>query len=155
MHVNRYEKAWIWLGAGTMIVFFCVVAFLGIAIGMNPPSHEQTIDPTKVSSTPPFDHPGLHKLPDGSYEAYYVGAVFAWYPTRLVVPRGAKVTFYATSVDVMHGFLIAQTDVNMEIVPGWVSTMSHTFQQPGDYLIVCNQYCGAGHQAMGAHIVVQ
>src|SRR6516164_4547670 len=111
MHVNRYEKIWIWLGTGTMLVFFFIVAFLGFAKGINPPSHEQTIDATKVSTTPPFDHPGVRKLPDGSYEAYYVGQIFSWNPERIVVPRGAKVTFYITSTDVMHGFLVAQTDV--------------------------------------------
>ncbi len=155
MHVNRYEKIWLWIGTATVVVFFLIVAFIGIAMGMNPPSHEQTIDPTKVATTPPFDHPGVRKLPDGSYEAYYVGQVFAWYPAHITVPRGAKVTFYVTSVDVMHGFLIPQTDVNVEVVPGWVSTATHTFDKPGEYLIVCNQYCGAGHQGMGAHIVVQ
>lgn len=155
VHVERLEKIWIWLGAGTMLVFFAIVAFLGVALGMNPPSHEQTIDPAKVSTTPPFDRPGLHKRLDGTYEAYFVGAIFAWNPQQIVVPRGATVTFYITSVDVLHGFAIAQTDVNMEVVPGWVSTMTHTFKTPGEYLIVCNQYCGAGHHAMSARIVVQ
>ncbi|HTX59100.1 MAG TPA: cytochrome c oxidase subunit II [Verrucomicrobiae bacterium] len=155
MHVHRYERLWIWLGSATMIVFFVVLAGMSVAEGINPPSHIQTIDPSKVGSTPPFDHPGLRRLPDGSYEAYYVGRIFSWSPAQLTIPRGATVTFYATSTDVVHGFAINGTDVNIEVVPGWVSSMSHTFDHPGDYLIICNQYCGAGHSSMSAHIVVQ
>lgn len=155
MHVNRYEKIWIWLGSATMIVFFLLLFGMSVAQDINPPSHVQSIDPSKVSSTPPFDRPGLRKMPDGSYEAYYVGQIFSWNPARLEIPRGAKVTFYVTSVDVLHGFSINGTDVNTEVVPGWVSTMTHTFERPGDYLLVCNQYCGSGHHAMYAHIIVQ
>ena len=41
-----------------------------------PPSRVQTIDPTKVAQTPPFDHPGLRKIGDKTYEAYYVAQIF-------------------------------------------------------------------------------
>ncbi len=40
------------------------------------------------------------------------------------------------------------------VTPGWVSTVAHTFKKPGKYLLVCNEYCGAGHQLMAGEIVV-
>ncbi len=71
------------------------------------------------------------------------------------MPLGAKVHFYVTSTDVVHGFLVEHTDVNLEVMPGWVSTATHVFRHAGDHLIVCDQYCGAGHADMFAHIVVK
>jgi cytochrome c oxidase subunit 2 len=55
----------------------------------------------------------------------------------------------------VHGFSIPLTGVNMMVVPGWVSTAAHTFNDPGTFLLVCNEYCGAGHQLMAAQIEVK
>ncbi len=68
---------------------------------------------------------------------------------------GAHVTFYVTSADVEHGFSIPETGVNTMVTPGWVSSVAHTFRTPGTFLLICNEYCGAGHQAMAAKVVVQ
>jgi len=155
MHIHRLEKVFLGLGVATLAAFFAILVALQFGEGLKPPSHIQTIDPAKVSSTPPFDHPGLRRRADGSYEAYYVAQVFSWQPASLTVPRGAKVTFYVTSTDVVHGFLVEHTDVNLEVMPGWVSSATHVFTKPGDYLLVCDQYCGAGHASMFAHILVK
>lgn len=154
MHVPRLERAWIAIGIATMAAFFVVLVTLAIAANLNPPSHGTTIDPTRVSQTPPFDKPGLRQVGDHLYEAYYVGQIFLWNPHEISVPAGSTVRFFITSTDVVHGFTIPQADVNVEIMPGWVSEVEHRFKTPGDYLLVCNQYCGAGHAGMYAHIKV-
>jgi len=155
MHVHRAEKLWMSIGIVMLVVFLTAITTAAVVEGFTPPSHVQTIDPTKVAQTPPFDRPGLHKLPDGTYEAYYVAHVFAFDPQTVAIPRGARVTFYITSTDVMHGFYIPRTGVNTMVTPGWVSTVSHTFTEPGKYLLVCHEYCGAGHQYMAASIEVK
>ena len=63
-------------------------------------------------------------------------------------------TFYVTSKDVQHGFQIEGTNVNMQIVPGQVSMLSHRFDKPGEYLWVCHEYCGTGHAAMYGKVIV-
>src|ERR1700680_4446532 len=139
-----------------MLAFFlAVVATAAIVGGFVPPSRVQTIDPTKVSQTPPFDHPGLHKLADGAYEVYYIARIFSFTPQHLEVPVGSRVTFYVTSADVEHGFSVPETGVNTMVTPGWVSTVSHTFKQRGTFLLVCNEYCGGGHQMMAAKVTVE
>jgi cytochrome c oxidase subunit II len=72
-----------------------------------------------------------------------------------VIPKGAHVTFYVTSPDVMHGFSIPLTGVNTMVTPGWVSTVSHTFVQSGTFLLVCNEYCGAAPHLMAGKIEVR
>ncbi|MGZ3516196.1 MAG: cytochrome c oxidase subunit II [Vulcanimicrobiaceae bacterium] len=155
MHVNKYERWWMLFGISMLALFLATIAFAAFADNINPPSGMQQIDPTKVAHTPPFDHPGLRKLPDGSYEAYYVAEIFLFNPAKITVPVGSKVTFYVTSPDVVHGFEIAETDVNMMAVPGWVNTTTHTFKKAGTYLLVCNEYCGIEHQTMAAKIEVK
>jgi len=155
VHIHRYERWWLTFGISMLIVFLGLIAFAAFADNVNPPSGMQQIDPTKVSKTPPFDKPGLRKLSDGSYEAYYVAEVFAFIPAVLNVPAGSKVTFYVTSADVVHGFFIPETDINMMAVPGWVNEQSHTFSKPGEYLLICHEYCGIGHQNMFAKIEVK
>jgi cytochrome c oxidase subunit 2 len=155
MHIHRYEKWWMTFGISMLFVFLGLIAFAAFADNINPPSGMKQIDPTKVASTPPFDHPGLRRMPDGSYEAYYVAQVFSFNPASINVPLGGKVTFYVTSPDVVHGFFIPHTDINMMVVPGWVNMASHTFSKPGEYLLLCHEYCGIGHQNMFAKIEVR
>jgi len=155
MHVNKYERWWMTFGFAMLAVFLGTIGFAAFADNINPPSGLAQIDPTKVAKTPPFDRPGLRRLSDGSYEAYYVAEVFEFTPTTMTVPMGAKVTFFVTSPDVVHGFYIAKTDVNMMVVPGWVNTQTHVFNRRGTYLLICHEYCGIGHQDMFAKIEVR
>lgn len=155
MHVHRYEKTWLTFGIAMLAIFLVTITTAALVEGFVPPSHIGSIDPAKVSSTAPFDHPGLRKIRTGVYEAYYVGRIFSWEPRTLKIPTGARVTFFVTATDVVHGFSIPETGVNTMVSPGWVSTVSHTFAKPGTYLLLCNEYCGGGHQAMAASIDVR
>lgn len=154
MHLHRFERIWLTFGVGILVAFLATITTAAVVDGFVPPSHIQSIDPSKVSVTPPFDKPGLHKLANGSYEAYYVAAIFAFAPHELHVPLGAHVTFYVTSLDVMHGFSVPETGINTMVTPGWVSTVSYTFRTRGTFLLVCNEYCGIGHQTMADRIEV-
>jgi cytochrome c oxidase subunit 2 len=155
VHVHRAERIWIAFSVALMAVFLAAITTAALVDGIVPPSRLQSIDPTRVSQTPPFDKPGLHKIADRVYEAYYVAHVFAFDPATIEVPAGSRVTFFVTSADVMHGFSIPETDVNTSVEPGWVSSVAHTFTTPGTFLLICNEYCGSGHQLMAAKVVVK
>ena len=155
MYIHRSERIWLICGVAALVVFLGIIGGAAISDGIVPPSHIQTIDPTKVASTPPFDKPGLHRTGAHSMDAYVVAHVFSFAPSAMRVPLGTTVTFYVTSPDVVHGFFIADTAVNMMIVPGWVSSATHTFTQPGSYLLLCNEYCGSGHHFMYGTIEVR
>jgi len=155
VQIHRYERWWLTFGLAMLVFFLGLIAFAAFADDINPPSGMQQVDPTKVSRTPPFDKPGLRKLSDGSYEAYYVAEVFTFVPSQLTIPVGAKVTFYVTSSDVVHGFFIPDTTINMMVIPGWVNEATHTFTRRGQYLLICHEYCGIGHQNMFGKIEVR
>ncbi len=155
MHIHRFEKIWFAFGLALLVILLATITTSAIVEGFVPPSRVQTIDPTKVAQTPPFDHPGLHRIANGVYEAYYVAHVFSFEPATISVPAGSRVTFFVTSSDVEHGFYIPETGINTMVTPGWVSSVSHTFATRGTYLIACHEYCGLGHQYMAAAVVVK
>lgn len=154
MHLHRYERIWLIFGISCLVVFLSIVGVNAFAMGNHPPSHTETIDPEKVSETPPFNEPGLKQIGDKEYEAVMVAYIFGYDPGDMKVPVGSKVTFKVTSKDVVHGFAIPGTNVNMMIVPGHINEITTTFDKPGKYLILCNEYCGTGHEIMATTIEV-
>jgi cytochrome c oxidase subunit 2 len=80
--------------------------------------------------------------------------MWSFTPREVRVPAGSTVTFEVASADVLHGLRIDRTNVNAMIVPGEVTRVTHTFDEPGEYLMVCHEYCGIAHQAMAGRVLV-
>ena len=155
MHVEQYERFWMW-GAGAIIALILGTTVYAIVDqGLRPPSHVETIDPRKAMSDPRFANRGVTTNPDGSVTVTMMGLMFAYTPNEIHVPRGKKVTFRLTSIDVIHGFEIVGTNANSMIIPGYVSQFSTTFPKAGEYLIVCHEYCGLGHHTMSGKLIVE
>lgn len=156
MHLHRLEKWWLVFGISLLALFLLVLGTATFAMGVTPPGeHRHTIDPETAAQTEPFDKPGLRKIGEGEYEAVLLAFVFGYSPDVLEVPVGAKVNFMITSTDVVHGFNIIGTNVNMMAVPGEVNHTSYTFKKAGEYLVLCNEYCGAAHELMQMKIIVK
>jgi cytochrome c oxidase subunit II len=154
MHMHKYEKIWLVFGIGILFTFLVIVGVSAFAEGQQPPSCLTTIDPEKVDQTPPFDKPGLVKTGDNEYQLNIVVHAFAFTPNQIEIPKGAKVTINVTTKDVIHGFQVPGTNINMMVEPGYINTLTHTFNKPGEYTILCNEYCGAGHHMMTGRIKV-
>ncbi|WP_066061147.1 cytochrome c oxidase subunit II [Neobacillus soli] len=156
MHLHKLEKIWLTFGIGALIVFLSVIGVSAFYLGNKPPSCLTTINPEKVDTTKPFNKPGLHKVEgkDWDYELVFVASAFFYDPGAVKVPLGAKVKVIATTKDVIHGFEVAGTNINMMLEPGYVSEYTTTFDKAGEFLIVCNEYCGAGHHLMSSKIEV-
>ncbi|MBM7660110.1 cytochrome c oxidase subunit 2 [Bacillus mesophilus] len=154
MHFHKYEKIWLVFGICSLIIFLSVVGVGAFGHDHQPSGGMDTIDPEKISETPPFDQPGVRKLDDGTYEAAIVAMAFGYEPKEIKVPVGSKVVFKVTSKDVIHSFSIIDTNVNMMVVPGHITTKEHTFTEPGSYLVICNEYCGTAHHLMSTTIEV-
>ena len=154
MNVPLYEKIWMY-AAGFIIVMFLGMVFAGaLGSALRPPSHVETLDPTTVWADSRFMQRGVTVSPTGA-TVIAVGMMFAFNPAEIRVPAGKPVTFRLTSADVTHGFQIVGTNANTMVVPGYVSQFTTTFTHPGEYLIVCNEYCGLGHHRMFGKLIVE
>jgi len=156
MDIPRYERIWLGIGIGTLILFLLITGFMGFYMGLHPTDGmEKTIEPEKVTESPPFDSPGLRQIGSNEYVLTSVSYVFGYDPMEVTVPAGAKVHFQMTSKDVVHGLHIAGTPLNLMLVPGRITEYTHTFKEPGEFLFVCHEYCGIGHQVMFGKIIVE
>lgn len=154
MKVELYERIWIAAGSVMIVAFVVTIAYGAVAHSFHPPSHVETIDPKTVWQAPTFQPLGVVEGADGSIEVRVIAHMFAFQKPEIRVPAGRPVTFRLTSVDVIHGFQIVGTNANTMVVPGYVSQLTAVFE-PGEYLIVCNEYCGTAHHVMHARLIVE
>ena len=101
-----------------------------------------------------YAEPKVNKLDEKTYQVFAVAAMWQFQPSEIYIPVGSDVDFYLTSKDVVHGFNIAQKNVNMMAVYGAINKTTVKFDKPGVYEIVCHEYCGVGHQNMAAQVIV-
>ena len=86
---------------------------------------------------------------DGRYYVNVLGVRFRWALSNIVSVNPKEVKFRITATDVIHGFQIAGTNVNVMVFPGYIAEITWGVPNslpPGRYLVVCNEYCGVGCQ---------
>jgi len=154
MNVPFYERLWMWASGALIIAFVTTIVVGLVGSALQPPSHVETIDPTKVWSDARFQHRGVSVTPEGA-TVVMIAMMFAYQPAEIHVAAGKPVTFRLTSADVTHGFSIVGTNGNTMVVPGYISQFTTVFHTPGEYLIVCNEYCGLSHHLMSAKLIVE
>ncbi len=101
-----------------------------------------------------YEEPKINKLDSTTYQVFSVASMWQFQPGEIYVPVGSEVDFYLTSKDVVHGFNIAQKNINMMAVHGAINKTTVKFDKPGVYDIICHEYCGVGHQNMRAQVIV-
>lgn len=154
--IDPTERRWFQFSILLLVAFAVTVGVAGFALGFQVPGDEARVDPNTVAGEPPFNEPGLRELvPGEEYEVYMLSRQFLFEPNQITVPQGARVTFFITSTDVQHGFKLQDTNVNMQIVPGQVSRLTATFDEPGEYPYICHEFCGLGHAAMFGTLIVE
>ncbi|MDY6980236.1 MAG: cytochrome C oxidase subunit II [Pseudomonadota bacterium] len=71
---------------------------------------------------------------------------------------GERIEFQITSEDVNHGFALYDPDMQLvsqiQAMPGYTNRLQYTFEQPGEYRILCLEFCGLAHHAMTATFTV-
>ena len=155
MKMHKFEEIWLVLAVAVLVLSMVVTGYQAFAQGMAPPSGKETIDPTKVDEIVPFDNPGVFEIGDNEYEVVMTLQIYSFNPGDIEVPVGSTVHFTMTSKDVVHGFQVAGTNLNAMVMPGHIQKISQTFDEPGEYLVLCNEYCGTGHQMMSTTITVK
>jgi cytochrome c oxidase subunit 2 len=155
MKVHTYENVFLVIGAITLIACMAALVYGSVGLGIHLPAHAGAIDPQKVRETPPFDQPGVRQVGPGAYEVVMTGQIWSYAPNVVEVPRGADVTFIVTTPDVIHGFHVENTRLNMMLIPGQITKNRYRFEKAGEYVIICHEYCGVGHHTMYGKVVVK
>jgi cytochrome c oxidase subunit II len=153
---GRVERRWAMVSTVIIATLVFLATFAGVHQATMPQSRVEAVDPRTLHLAGEFIETNLGSAveADGSVTVRVVAQQYSFTPQCIVVPTGTLVTFRAASADVIHGFLIQNTNVNLTLVPGYVSTLSTRFAGPVESAMPCHEYCGSGHQGMWAHVRV-
>ncbi len=154
--VARTEKRWVLLMVGMLLIMMIVIILTGIMGALHPSSNVEVIDPTTLHLQGEFVESNLGTAiePDGTVTVRLIAQQYDFVPRCVQVPVGTPVKFRLTSADVVHGFLLPDTNVNTMVVPGFVAEVRTRFANEGEYTMPCHEFCGLGHHAMWAHVRV-
>ena len=154
--IEESERRWAYVVAGVIGLMFAVIIFTSVHWAAQPPSNVETIDASRLHLAGEFveENLGTAVQPDGSVIVRVIAQQYSFVPSCMVVPAQTPVVFRVTSPDVVHGFLIMDTNVNSMVVPGFIAEIRTRFGKPKNHLMPCHEYCSVGHDGMWAHVKV-
>ena len=157
MEIHRFERLWLALSLLLIVGLTATVVYGATAEGIKMVDDSGgTIDAENLQDTE-FADPGVRKVGDDQYDVYVVARRFFFDPGTsepIELPADSTVTFYVTSADVVHGFQLADTNVNTMVIPGQVAKITVEFDEPDSYGMICHEYCGSGHHSMEGKLEV-
>jgi cytochrome c oxidase subunit II len=152
---ERHERIWVFIVLVLLSVLLIGTMFYVVFdYGVITRDASFSRHPDAVLDEPAFRNGKVVQTGPNSYAVYVIGHVWAWTPGVIHVKQGAQITFYVTSSDVLHGFEVQDTTINMTAIPGAVGKVTYTFDHAGTYHIICNEFCGIEHHAMIGRIIV-
>ncbi len=153
--IYLYELAWILPSIAIPVGMLVAVIVTAFGAGIHVPTVEGRVDPTRVAESPLFKEPGVFRTAPGQYDVHLTAQIWAFAPAEIRVPAGSTVHFWATSKDVVHGLFIPHANVNVMLLPGQIAHAEARFDKPGEYPIICHEYCGIAHHTMTAKVIVE
>lgn len=144
--MNKYEQR-------IIVLTGCLMGIFLFALLYNAFSRKIDV-PTCLPFDTKFEKPQVKQVDNNHYEIYAIAHMWTFEPSDISIPAGSTVDLYLTSTDVVHGFDITRKDINLMAVPGGVNKKTIRFDEPGKYKVVCNEFCGSGHQNMMGEITV-
>jgi cytochrome c oxidase subunit 2 len=156
IHIDQLERKWITLSMLVVGLFVGIITIDAFFHGVNPPSKVETVDSASLHLNKEFaeDNLGVQMDAKGNVIIRMVAGRYTFFPKHISVPSERPLTFRWVSMDVLHGVHIPMTNMSTMIVPGYVAEITTTFPKPGEYPVLCNEYCGLGHNHMWSNISV-
>lgn len=156
MHIDQTEKKWLWITILMTVIMVGVLTAYAVGSNIHPPSNVETIDSTRLHLSEEFaeDNLGVKYHEDGTITLTMVAARYGFYPSEVEVPVHTPVKLRIASADVLHGVHVPFTNMATMVVPGYISEVNTIFQKTGDYSLLCNEYCGLGHDHMWSRLKV-
>ena len=97
-------------------------------------------------------------LPEDAVEIDVLGRQWFWEVDNTELKAGDTVVFKVSAADVNHGIGIYDPKLRMlgqtQAMPGYTNALTVKLDQPGNYKLLCMEYCGLAHHAMVSEITV-
>jgi cytochrome c oxidase subunit 2 len=162
--VNRRESIWLGLsGLWSLLIFGWMSGFtrfgdqnpIGETVEVDAEEYQQKV--TEYMEAGDETDDGV-LIPPGD-DVYIAGLQWTWLGTPVTVEAGTEYNLHLSSLDVQHGFSIRpgqalSKQMNFQVLPDYEWILPMTFDEPGTYHVICNEFCGQGHRTMHGRIEV-
>ena len=129
-----------------MLAFAVLLVYASMGLGITLPTCNDRVVPFNEAKVIPKEN--------NQFEVHYVARMWSFEPQELILPENAEADLYFSAVDVQHGVVVPNTNLNLMVIPGSVNFAHHRFDKKGEYLVICHEYCGLNHHNMMAKINV-
>ena len=89
---------------------------------------------------------------DDAVQVNATGGQWYWDIDTQEIPIGKTVVFNLHTEDVNHGFGVVDPSGDLlfqtQAMPGYVNKVQYVFDEPGDYRVLCMEFCGVAHHDM-------
>jgi cytochrome c oxidase subunit 2 len=82
------------------------------------------------------------------------GRKFEFGPKEIHVRKGQRVTIVLTARDFVHGFGLPDFNVRADAVPGKIIEITFVADKAGQFVYLCDNFCGEGHDRMAGFLIV-
>ena len=161
--IPKEEKTWITIAIIWGIVMFIMMPLWHVVGKQNPSTESYTTTPAEfmkeadafIAKYKVGAEKGVAVVePPAGSDIYMVAQQWNWYPV-LKLKKGATYRLHLSSLDMLHGFSLYPMSTNFMVVPNYDYVITITPTETGDYHVVCNEFCGLGHQMMVGKIIVE
>lgn len=161
--IGGTEKAWLGATVVTAVILFGWMVGWSHLGEQNPTGHTYRLSPDQYRAEVTAYKEAATKTDEGLRPAghdVYLGALqWGWDGLPVVLEAGTTYQVHLGSYDVQHGFSVRDQDhlirqFNLQVLPGYEWVVPMTFEKPGTYRVVCNEFCGMGHRVMQNKFVV-
>ncbi|MCO6461783.1 MAG: c-type cytochrome [Saprospiraceae bacterium] len=91
--------------------------------------------------------------PNPNSDVFVMGEMWRWSPV-LIMEVNQSYKLHISSKDVVHGLSIQPVNMNFQVYPSYDYLLEFKPTEPGEYKVICNEFCGIGHAGMIGKIVV-
>jgi cytochrome c oxidase subunit 2 len=150
------ESRWALIVGAIILFLLGMIVYMSVHWAAMPPVRMETVDPSTLHIAGEFVETNLGTAveADGSVTVRVLANQYSFTPQCLVVPANTPIHIRGTSADVVHGFSVGQSNVNLMLIPGYISNFRTRFERPGEHVMPCHEYCGTGHAAMWARVQI-
>jgi cytochrome c oxidase subunit II len=160
---HGFERVWIGIALLWCLVLTIAMPYWHFAGRQTSSGEAYRVDPMEfdaqvarfVNAGQVGEYNGLPIVePPPGGDAYLIGKNWQWYPV-LKLKKGVEYRLHVSSFDYQHGFGLLPMNMNFHVIPGWDHVITLTPDRVGEFPIICNEFCGAGHHLMTGLLIVE
>jgi cytochrome c oxidase subunit 2 len=160
---HGYERVWMGIALAWCVVLSVAMPYWHFTGKQTSAGEAYTVEPGKfdarvarfvaANQVDTMNNLPVVQPPPGG-DIYLIGKNWQWYPI-LKLKKGIEYRLHTSSFDYQHGFSLLPMNMNFQVVPGYDHVITFTPEQTGEFHIICNEFCGAGHHVMTGLIIVE